>query len=79
MSDGAGNGGPSSSSDDEVSGAPMAEVPMPDGWAKLLGAADEAARPGLLAEWRAACAARPRARRCKTVRSKATPNSKAAR
>jgi hypothetical protein len=79
MSDGAGSGWPSSSTDEEGSDAPMAEVPMPDGWVKLLGAADEATRPGLLAEWRAACAARPRARRCKTVRSKATPNSKATR
>ena len=79
MSDGAGSGGPASSTEDEVSDAPMAEAPMPEGWVKLLGGADEAARPALLAEWKAACAARPRPRRFKTVRSKATPNATATR
>ena len=79
MSDGAGSGGPCSSSDEDAFDAPMLEVPMPEGWVKLLGVADEAARPALLAEWKAACAARPRARRSRAVRSKATPHAKAAR
>ena len=79
MSDGAGSGGPCSSSDDDASDAPTLDVPMPDGWVKLLGAADEAARPALLAEWKLACVARPRARRSRAVRSKATASAKASR
>ena len=79
MSDGAGSGGPASSTDDEVSDAPMAEAPVPEGWVKLLGGADEALRPALLAEWRAACAVRPRPRQGKAARSKAAPSATAVR
>ena len=79
MSDGAGSGCPASSTEDEVSDAPMPEAPVPESWIKLLGGADEAARPALLAEWKAACAARQRPRRFKTVMSQATPNATATR
>ena len=67
MSDGSASLDAGSSADYVESDAPVPEEAGPDGWLKLLGAADEAARAGLLVEWKQACGARARPRRAKAA------------